>query len=589
MFMTKRLTALAAWCVLVSVALTGCLRAPSPDAVPDVRRPMALYLDMAQEDIDLLYSRDVFSSERLPGAFRLDPGAQRRPLADPSIRFRGSSSRVLPKKSFSVRFAEPEPFVFGTESLNLIAMWTDPSLMRAVLAFDMFRQVDVLASRTRYVDLYMNDVYEGLYVAVQRVDGDLLASYGRSLEGSTLVRDAFRDTRPGGVASMFSYDWSLEPDPVELLRSSVDSRGEPDIDALWELVQWVHETPPGPSYAAGFESRVDLTSFIDWLAIHVLIADIDSFADDYWLFLDGSEPGATWRFIPWDKDLSFGSHSVSGFGVANDFFHLEFTPYTGWNNALVRKFLDTDDLYAQFIVRVDALMDDVFTVDRMRGEIHDLAAGIGTSVNRTQGPGAFVRHPANHHGALGYFDQHTEALISFVERRYAFLKRSLRPRPPEAIRYESATTLTEDAVGSSVLLTDDYGWTIARVEVHSLTGDDPVLRVRVENDERVSTIDRLWTFEVEGGQLTGAITLYYRNNRREGNWYRPGDPSIEPIGGQRDLRVASVHAVSASSDTIDVEVIQSNANPYANAVTTIGSVDVDGAATFALVDRLSLR
>ncbi len=57
----------------------------------------------------------------------------------------------------------------------------------------------------------MNDVYEGLYVAVQRVDGDLLSSYGHTLDGWALVRDAFRDSRPDGAASMFSYEWRAEP------------------------------------------------------------------------------------------------------------------------------------------------------------------------------------------------------------------------------------------------------------------------------------------------------------------------------------------------------------------------------------------
>jgi len=113
---------------------------------------MPLHLHMAKTDLAELYARDPFSSHRLPGTFRTSPDAAWTELPTESIRFRGTSSRLLPKKFSSVDLAAPERFAFGTPRLNLIAMWTDPSFMRAALAFDMFRALGLTVSRTRFIE-----------------------------------------------------------------------------------------------------------------------------------------------------------------------------------------------------------------------------------------------------------------------------------------------------------------------------------------------------------------------------------------------------------------------------------------------------
>ncbi len=322
--------------------------------------------------------------------------------------------------------------------------------------------------------------------------------------------------------------------------------------------------------------------------MHVLVPDVDSFADDYWLFLDGSNPDAKWQFIPWDKDLSFGSHWVDGAGVANDFLHLEFTPYAGWYNALVHRFLDTEAFYARFVTRMDALMNEVLTVERMAAEVAEIAPRISASVHQVQGPDAFDRHPANHFGHLGFFEQHTEAIVSFVERRYAFLERTLLPPAPDAVRYAVSVDVPRGAVGARLLLTDDLGWTIAGLDVRQVEGADPSVTVRVEQEARFETIDRTWTLEVEGGRVEADVTPYYRNSPVEGNWYRVGDETVRAIGRQRSLRVAEV-VEGAEPSELEVALIPSRVNPYVNAVTTTVPLELSGSRVFALVDASTRR
>lgn len=583
---------------LLATAVLACLASATADGgelghvareLPDPRDPMPLYLQMADEHIAELYARDVLSDERLPGQFRLAPDEPWQPLREASIRFRGTSSRHLPKKSLNVRFAEPQPFVFDTSRLNLNAMFTDPSMMREALSFAMFHALDLPASRTRYVDLYLDDVFEGLYLAIQRVDEELLAQHGLATDVFTLVRDDFRSAHVDlGAASMFSYDWSAETDVAGLLEANVDARGSPDWAALADLVQWVHATPAGPAFAQGFVERIDIERFVDWLAVHVLIGDIDAFADDYWLYRDGTDPDARWLFIPWDKDLSFGSYYVADHGgTANDFLHLEFTPADGWANGLIARFLATDSLEQLLHERLVELMDTTFTVAFFEQAVADLGPRIAASVARAPAPDAFVRHPQNHVGELGFFDQHTATLIDFVERRQQFLRRFVTPRAADAVRYTASLDAAGLGAGDVVFFTDAFGWTLARLDLSATPTAAATITVSLDQDDRFASVDRVWTVDVSAGTVAGSLTLYYRNNLRDGNWYRVDEP-LTAIGAQRDLRVASV-ARDGSGDAVSIDLVDSVVNPYANAVSTATHLTLSGRQSFALVDRDLLR
>lgn len=583
---------------LLAAVVLACLSVGTADqrepgrvaqALPDPRDPMALYLQMAPEHVEELYTRDVLSDDRLPGAFRLAPDEPWQPLRDASIRFRGTSSRYLPKKSLNVRFAQPQAFVFDTSRLNLNAMYTDPSMMREALSFAMFHELGLPASRTRYVDLYLNDVFEGLYLAIERVDEEFLAQHGLATDVFTLVRDDFRSALVElGAASMFSYDWSAETDVAGLLEANVDSRGSPDWAALADLVQWVHATPAGPAFARGFVERIDIEHFVDWLAVHVLIGDIDAFADDYWLYRDGADPDARWLFIPWDKDLSFGSYYVADHGgTANDFFHLEFTPGDGWANGLIARFLATDSLEELLHERLLELMDTSFTVAFFEQAVADVGPRIAASVARAPAPGAFVRHSQNHAGELGLFDQHVATLIEFVERRQQFLRRFVAPRGGDAVRYTASVDATGLEAGDVVSFTDAFGWTLARLDLSVAPTVAATLSVSVEQDARFASVDRVWTVDVSAGAIAGRLTLYYRNNLVDGNWYRVDEP-LTAIGDQPDLRLASV-TLDGAGDVVSIDLVESAVNPYANAVSTTTSLTLSGRQAFALVDRDLLR
>jgi len=306
-------------------------------------------------------------------------------------------------------------------------------MMRETLAWGMFADLGRPASRARYADLWLNGVYEGLYVHIERVDADLLRNAGLDASG-TLVRDQFRDRRNEDprieVASAFAFPLS-ELDPAEraqFLADGFGSRGNPNWDRLVELVLWAEGSEPGPLFEKEFRERFDPEVFIDWLAVHFLIGDIDSFADDYWLYLDDTGEEARWIVIPWDKDLSFGSHWRPGFGTANDFFAYEMPVGAGWDNPLVNLFLETPGLRGQLIDRTRELMDEVFTEAYFKERVAATWSGIRESATREPDVAAFERHPKNHHSEQGVPELHRDTVLDFVGLRYGYLDRWINPR-----------------------------------------------------------------------------------------------------------------------------------------------------------------
>lgn len=545
---------------------------PAPDAPLQLDFPrLALddfYLYMDAADLSELYSRSIRSDDRLPGQFRLSLNASRRSLRPESIRFRGNTARQLPKKSFNIRFDNIERFAFHTNRFNLNAMYTDPAMMREHLAFSLFHDRGQPAPATRYFNVHINDIFEGLYIGIQRIDAAMLAQNNLPVGEHTLVRDQLRGSGLGAM-SIFSYDISRESDLEAFLEDNFDYRDDPDWSALAELVTWAHRTEAGSAFEQGFRERIDLDNFLDWFAIHILIADIDSYADDYWLYLDHSDPDAKWLFIPWDKDLSFGSHTVfppvnPDFITTNHFFHIDFAPDAGFDNDLVRKFFATDSLSRLLAERVETLMQEDFRPEVLAARIDDIAALIADSVNITPSSSSFVQHPQNHFGELGDFALHTESIKDFVALRYQFLDRLINPIRGDP--YQASVDVAELDPSAIIHFTDAQGWTIA-----SLLLDDPAdapslgsISIRVEQDDSSATINRRWQLDWTGEAetLSGELRVYYRNRggsaRR--NWYRVNDAQITPTGSQASLAIWLYDEDGAHSP------LSSSANPYSNKV-----------------------
>lgn len=533
-----------------------------------------LYLFSEDRLMDLLYSRSPESDSRINAYARIGESGSIRTLRY-GFRFRGNTSRYHPKKSYNIRFEHPQPFLFNSPRMNLNAMYTDPSGMREKLAWDMFYELGRPASKSRYFALYINRHYEGLGIHVQRVDDVLLQQHGLDPSGS-MVRDLTR--RRGASAglereSIFGHDLSQYSDKPAFLASMFNSRWAPQWSELVDLVEWVHDTPPGDQFEEVFRQRFDMDVFTDWLAIHILIADVDAFGDDYWMY-KGRSSSDKWKIIPWDHDLSFGRNERDGLtenrelgqygrGLVqlNDYFAYEYPlDDAGWDNKLISSYLQSPGLLTELKDRLEFLMNQQFTLDyfQERTDIH--RAKIEHYINIQPSDTSFYYNERQHHGEANRFEYHVETILDFVELRYAYLDRQINP--VQGTAYTATKSLPEDGAGSTVLLTDSAGWTIAKFETSSVTGT-PEITIETSKTDEDYSINRAWNITVDGGTAEGSLTLYYRNDIApdgKENWFY----TDEAISSQWKLEMI-----------FDGNTVNDNyVNPYSNKVR--GTVRLSG-------------
>jgi hypothetical protein len=87
------------------------------------------------------------------------------------VRFRGNTSLNAQKKSYKINIDKyVDQNFYGLSELNLIGNQNDPSLLRAKLCWDFFRDAGVPACRTSYIRVYVNESYMGVYLHVEQID-----------------------------------------------------------------------------------------------------------------------------------------------------------------------------------------------------------------------------------------------------------------------------------------------------------------------------------------------------------------------------------------------------------------------------------
>src|SRR5881394_299062 len=101
----------------------------------------AYVVTMSTGDYTLLYTRDIFDDTYLPCTF--DFQATHR--VNVQTRFKGNSTRYYPKKSYNVKFPTSNLFQ-GIRTVSYNAMYTDKSLIREHLAWQLFEDMGELAS-----------------------------------------------------------------------------------------------------------------------------------------------------------------------------------------------------------------------------------------------------------------------------------------------------------------------------------------------------------------------------------------------------------------------------------------------------------
>lgn len=110
-------------------------------------------------------------------AYQLNSNLETQSGKNASIRFKGHSTRYYPKKSYRIRFPSANIY-HGIRDINFNSMYTDKSLMREKLAWDLYKDLKSISPFCFHANLYINNSYKGLFTFIDRVDLNFLSYNG---------------------------------------------------------------------------------------------------------------------------------------------------------------------------------------------------------------------------------------------------------------------------------------------------------------------------------------------------------------------------------------------------------------------------
>jgi len=247
------------------------------------------------------------------------------------IELRGNTSLDFPKKSYALETRKPDGEnnnvpLLGLPQENdwiLYAPYSDKSLMRNDLTFNLAMEIGRYAPRTRFCELVLNGEYRGIYVLMEKIkiDKDRIDiakltesdTGGDELTGGYIIKLDWEDPKSSGWNSpidgtLFHYH---HPQKDKLL--PVQKKYIKDFITEFEYAL------DGDDYKdpeKGYRKYIDVGSFIDYFMSVELAHNADSYRISTFMYKDKDSNDSLLHYGPlWDFNLAYGNQDEGPFGT----------------------------------------------------------------------------------------------------------------------------------------------------------------------------------------------------------------------------------------------------------------------------------
>lgn len=310
------------------VFLPLVLRNHPPDLVPLYR--------LAADPGDLAWLADNFlTDDYIPAilTFEDESGEESHAVG---ARYRGDTSRWLPRKSWKIKFAATDRFGegVGQRHLNLNAEYSDKSLLREYLAYDLFARAGVPVSQAGFVRLEINGENMGLLTQVERVDKLFLHRRGFDVQGNLYEPNYGNLTK---LDSAWEYRYYYDKKT-----NARDGDAYHDLHAFTTLITEATEA----DFPRAIADALDVDGWLDWYAVTILLGDFEFIEKDFYLYHDFHTD--TWHIFPWDLDLTFGHNWTQE--------HQTLDPDISWDNPIDSGTSTSEKADDKWNVLVDRMM-----------------------------------------------------------------------------------------------------------------------------------------------------------------------------------------------------------------------------------------
>lgn len=319
------------------------------------------------------------------------------------IEIRGSSSQMFPKKQYGIELRDDvgegvSASLLGMpaeEDWVLFAPYNDKSLMRDALAYKLGRDLGQYAPRTRFCEVIINDVYQGVYVLIEKIKRDKNRvdinklnpdeNSGDNLTGGYIIKiDKSTGSGSGGWTSTypppgrngnqtiyFQYDYPKDVDITSQQKNYIQ-----------QVLSNFEGTLAGNDFTdpvQGYARYIDVNSFIDFFIANEVSKNVDGYRLSTYLHKQKDSDGGKLRMGPiWDFNLGFGNANYCTQGnpegwvtAFNDICPQDYWLIPFWWNKLIQDGHYRSELASRWVFlrsnkfatsKINAYIDSVYNV-----------------------------------------------------------------------------------------------------------------------------------------------------------------------------------------------------------------------------------
>ena len=383
---------------------------------------------ISQEDWDSL-KRNAYAKEYYTADFWFDDEL----VPDVAVRTKGNASLMETVRWENPRFPlaidfnllNPARNFHGMKKVHFNNGWSDPTLLRDVISYEIFAEMDVPSPRASLVDLWVNDMHLGVYTMAEAVDKPFLQRHFANPNGNLykpevvsarldwteedaykkivvfgmeqpeLQQDPIANLNMGGGPLIDILRAAGKEDEVPALADAVKSEdagtspvkrphnlitgaglktntNNPDYSALYRLLD-ILNNEPDETFPQEIEKVLDVDEALRFFAVSAGILHLDNYigiGHNTYLY----EVNGKFSLIPWDLNMTFGTFNggIRKDGIIN--YYID-EPTAGPMNRfpLVDRLLSYEPYLEKYHGYMQELLDGPFSLDVILPRVDRLA------------------------------------------------------------------------------------------------------------------------------------------------------------------------------------------------------------------------
>ena len=317
-----------------------------------------------------------------------------------TIEKRGNSSQGQPKPPYRFETVDNDGENNNVEILGmpaendwvLYAPWQDKTMIRNILIYKLSNELGRYASKTRFVELYLNQEYRGVYVLMEKIkrDSERVAISklnpdeisGDDVTGGYILKFDWYNTgdNNGGFESpndgiIYNYHYP-KPDEIVPEQKQYIQNYIYDFENIMLSEDYTNDL-------SGYPSIIDVESFIDFILLQELAKNVDAYRLSSYIYKDKESVNNKLHAGPiWDFNHGFGNCNYGETWETHSWL-LDYNPEGGDQVSFWWELLWQDENFkVKAAQRYSELRSGIFSNNNINSIIDSAVAELGNAIER---------------------------------------------------------------------------------------------------------------------------------------------------------------------------------------------------------------